>query len=281
MLSIVVLSNRDYNFFRLEENIKKTSSGVLEIIRVKDVSRGLASGYNKGADLAVYNNLCFVHDDVLFHTKGWDELITSHLSKSEVGVIGVMGGRYKSAFGLSWRDGKTDFYRMNVRSGTSAGKHLLMNPLNEKQSFVLCLDGAFLCCRKEIWRRFKFDEQTFTGFHFYDIDFSFRVAQHFRNYVTYEILMEHFSAGDFNKEYVLDGLKFEEKHSKQLPFGLEKITQQEIRQLEGYALTEKLALMKKNGFSRKERLKLVNAYFSRHRNFYQLLRNLYFGFLRT
>ena len=58
--------------------------------------------YNFCAERAKHNHLCFVHEDVLFHTQGWDEKVIAHLQDKKAGIIGVMGSRYKSAFGLSW-----------------------------------------------------------------------------------------------------------------------------------------------------------------------------------
>lgn len=280
MLSIIILSDRIANYQRLKANIEATTLGKYEMIWIDDPSGGIAKAYNTGASRSQFRYLCFVHDDVLFHTRGWDLSVISHLEDQKTGLVGILGGRYKSAFGLGWRDGKTEFYRMNVISRTAGGKHFLVNPLDEEKSEVLCLDGVFICCRKDVWQQFKFDEATFNGFHFYDIDFSFRAAQHYKNYVLYDILIEHFSSGHRGREYVTQGLKFDRKHANILPQRLEVISPREIAYLEGYALTEKFLLMRSSGFSSSERLKILKSYFKKHMNFYQLIRNLYFGFIR-
>ncbi|MDR1968942.1 MAG: glycosyltransferase family protein, partial [Burkholderiaceae bacterium] len=46
------------------------------------------------------------------------------------------------------------------------------------RGFVLhhaqALDGVFLAGRRAVFERLPFDEQTFDGFHFYDLDLSYR-----------------------------------------------------------------------------------------------------------
>ena len=39
---------------------------------------------------------------------------------------------------------------------------------------VVCLDGVFICSRKEVWQQSKFNDADLKGFHFYDIDFSLK-----------------------------------------------------------------------------------------------------------
>ncbi len=281
MLSIIIMSNRAGNFEKIKENISVTVGTPYEIIRIEHIDGGISKGYNAGALLSNFSYLCFVHDDVLFHTNSWGKLIVNHLKNESVGVIGVMGGRYKSAFGLGWRDGRTDFYRFHSKSGLEGGKVLYFNPGDKIKSRVVCLDGVFLCCRKEIWQQYQFDEINFKGFHFYDIDYSFRVAQHFQNFMINDVLLEHFSQGNRDKQFIGDALIFEKIHKAHLPFTIEKLSKKEINQLEGYALSEKLVLMKKHGFSVMVRLQLLRKYFFRYFNFYQLIRNLYFGFLKA
>lgn len=282
MISIIVCSINKQRLENLQANLAAFCTTDYELIAYRNVqNEGLCQVYNKCAAKAKHNTVCFLHEDVLFHTKGWDEKIINALIDKNIGVIGVMGGRYKSAFGLGWRDGKTDFYRFRSMSGLENGKLLYYNPGEENLSQVVCLDGAFLCCRKDLWQQFLFDEINFKGFHFYDTDFTFRVAQKFKNFVINDLLLEHFSQGNFNTDYLLDSIVFEEKHHQLLPFTIEHLSQKEISHLEGYALTEKLTLMKRNGFSFSSRLNIIGKYFVRYFNFYQLIRNLYFGIIKA
>jgi hypothetical protein len=282
MISIIVSSYKEENLVKLKNNIEATVGVPFQFIPVINKgTMGLCEAYNAGAEQAAFPYLCFVHDDVFFHSHNWGNIVIQNTGEPKTGVVGVMGGRYKSSCGLGWRDGRTSFYRMKIVSGSSGGKHQAYNPYHEAKSRVICLDGAFLCCRKPIWEQFRFDADNFKGFHFYDIDFTFRVGQQFENYVLFDIVIEHFSSGNCDERYIKDSLVFERKFSENLPFTLEELSKKEIIQLEGYALGEKLMLMKKAAMPLKLRLKLIRKYFFRYCNFYQLIRHLYFGMLKA
>ncbi len=66
---------------------------------------------------------------------------------------------------------------------------------------VVAVDGVFLASKKSVIENVPFDEKTFTGFHFYDIDLSLRVAQKYKVLVTTDILLKHYSPGDPGKEW--------------------------------------------------------------------------------
>src|SRR5688500_11226699 len=118
MLSIIISSTSQEKLAGIKKNIAETSGVEYEIIEfINNGEYGLCKAYNDGANKAVYPYLCFVHDDVLFHTINWGNRIIHHLQDKTAGVIGVAGGCYKSAFGLDWKDGKESFYRAIIIDG--------------------------------------------------------------------------------------------------------------------------------------------------------------------
>ena len=277
MLSIIVISNRQKLFEQLCVNIKNTVIGAYEVIHQKEIEKGIACAYNNGAEKAQYNYLCFVHDDVLFHTKGWDEKLIEHLQDEKTGVIGVMGGRYKSAFGVSWNDGPVEMHRYNALNGANGGNHLFYNPSGVNKDEVICLDGAFLCTSKKTWQQHPFDEQTFGGFHFYDLDICLQ-AYHGgkKNYIIYDVLIEHFSGGKMDAIFLKEYLLFSEKWKSSLPVFIGNLSKKQISNFEGYALTKTIQLIKKNRLPGKYSTTLIKKYFASHKNIYQLLRAAYF-----
>ena len=64
----------------------------------------------------------------------------------------------------------------------------------------------------------RFDERRFTGFHFYDIDFSFSAfLAGFKVAVCSDIVLVHYSrARGFNQDWHADAALFQEKHSQRL-----------------------------------------------------------------
>lgn len=283
MLSVIVCSNNYSKLNALTESVKKTIGDIKYEIVGYDNSEynfGIAGVYNSCCLSSTYEYLCFVHDDILFHTAEWGAKIIQYLQDQNTAFIGVMGGRYKSANGLLWRDGATDMYRFNIKDGVEQGKHLYFNPNNEEKSEVVCLDGAFLCCRKAIFEKIAFDGQTLNGFHFYDADICLQASANYKNYVVYDILIEHFSRGKLDISFVLDSFSFEKKWNERLPVFLDNLTPNTIKKMEGFALAEKLVLMKRLKFPFLKRSQLIVQYFIKHKNIYHLLRSTYFGFLK-
>jgi hypothetical protein len=282
MISIIVCIKDRARAAKMENSLAETTNIAYEVISyVNDNNEGLCKVYNDCAAKARYPYLCFVHDDIVFHTMDWGSKIIQYLQDAATGIIGIAGGCYKSACGLDWKDGKESFYRASITDGLLNQSRFYFNPLNEKKSRVVCLDGLFLCCRKEIWEKNRFDEQRFTGFHFYDADWSMSVFQTLNNYVVYDIEIEHFSHGKINRSFLDDSLVFEKKWEHVLPANSIELDKKEIASTEGYVLTKKLSAMKAFGYSFSERSGLLKKYFYRYKNYYQVLRNLYYGFIKT
>lgn len=282
MLSIIISTINADNFDRVKKNIEQTVGVPYEIVEIQNNRKfGLSEAYNTGAQKAVFQYLCFIHEDVLFHTHNWGKQLLQYLDDKETGLVGVAGGIYKSEYGLDWKDGNETFYRALIIDGILDGERFYFNPMNEKKSRVICLDGLFLTCRKQVWMENKLDEEIFKGFHFYDADWSMQVNLTLKNYVVYDIEVEHFSHGSINREFLENSFLFEEKWKDHLPVHLNRIENKELASIEGYQLSRKLKIMKLNGYSIKERFRLVKKYYSRYKDYYQLTRNIFYGFIRT
>lgn len=103
---------------------------------------------------------------------------------------------------------------------------------------VVVLDGMWFCTRKEIALKFPFDEETFKGFHCYDLDYCLNVGQYYDIAVTFNVLMEHFSEGNYSKEWFLDTLKLQNKWENSLPRKINEID------------TKLASLIEKRGYKR-------------------------------
>ena len=283
MISIVVCSIDQKRFEAFSKNVVATIGELFELVRIDNVGDefSLCAAYNKGAQQANGEIICFIHEDVFFHTPDWGRKLASHFNDHEVGVIGVAGSRYKSEFGQNWKDGETSMYRILLKDGIESGKLLNVNPRNERRSEVVCLDGLFLACKKSHWKEYPFDETNYDGFHFYDADFCMQFFGKKKNYVVYDILIEHFSQGKYNKKFLEQAEIFGNKWNKKLPACLDPRTKSQIAHLEGYMMAKRLQLMQSNGYSIIHRLKIIGKYFRKHGNFYQVIRSIYFGFFKT
>ena len=96
MISIIICSKHSQISNELEQNIKTTIGNIPYEIIVIDNSKNNHSiflAYNKGTEVAKYPYLCFMHEDILFHSSEWGEIIISKLQDS-TGILGVIGSHY-------------------------------------------------------------------------------------------------------------------------------------------------------------------------------------------
>ena len=175
--------------------------------------------YNEGANKAKYDYLVFLHEDVIFKTKNRGEKLIKILSNKNVGAVGVAVSTYMPNNGRWYLPGEP-FTKGRVIH-KSLDKKLDFIALYSRElgdHEVVVLDGLFIGTRKDIVKEIPFDEKTFDYFHFYDLDFSLRVAQKYKVIVTTNILTKHFSHGKYDDVWKKYEDRFLNKHKDILPF---------------------------------------------------------------
>ena len=234
MISIIVCSKYNQLEDAFIKNIAATVGVAYELIHIDNSKNdySIFSAYNKGAQLAKYPYLCFVHEDVLVRTTNWGELIVSHLENPEVGILGVAGGDVMTPVPTGWYALNYSMHLIQSNCDGSESEHLLF-PLNyaDKKRSVALLDGVFLCMRKKIFEQIRFDENL-TGFHGYDLDISVQsLLAGYKNYVIFDLLIEHFSKGVFGWNYYKALIYITQKWEKELPLFEPSVTVEERNQL--------------------------------------------------
>lgn len=221
MISIIV-SYRDADYLdQLSKNIKETIGTEYEIIPIENnnAKYSICEAYNIGGSKSRFPYLCFVHEDVVFHTIDWGKVLVKLLAQQDIGLVGVAGASYKAAIASAWWDTEPPYHRAHIKQHYK-GEVLMENKNPNQLDFdeVKSVDGVFLATRKEIWKEFSFDQKNFKGFHLYDADFSAAVSTKYKLLVTYQILIEHFSPGNsFSSDWLRSALIFQQKWKNNLP----------------------------------------------------------------
>jgi glycosyltransferase involved in cell wall biosynthesis len=229
MISIVICSINQEFFNQVEQSVATTIGLPYEIIRINNTvtNFGICKAYNEGAKKAKYDYLCFMHEDILFKSNNWGNILVDFFNaRADVGLIGVAGSTYKSLVPSMWAQGlfNTDYRNIiqRYKDGVPVSEANIKKGFNEVQT----LDGVFLFTKKKIWGNHAFDEDNFDKFHCYDLDFSLQVGQHHKLFVCNEILIEHFSSGSLNKDWVEYSIRLSEKWKHRLPIGNLNTSQQ-------------------------------------------------------
>ncbi|MBB6500974.1 glycosyltransferase [Pedobacter cryoconitis] len=219
MLSIIVSSYQEQYYLDFEENLRKTCGIPYEIVRIWNPgTMSIYKAYNHGLVRSKYPYLLFVHEDVLFDSSGWGEVLVKQFEEDEnVGLIGLAGVRLKTRAPSAWyENGK----QHNVECIKQYDKGKLITDYIpgdkwEKPEAVVVIDGVFIAMRKATG--LMFDERL-DGFHNYDLSISLQAkAKGWKILVVKNILLSHFSMGNFDREWLLSAHCFYQLYRRQLP----------------------------------------------------------------
>jgi GT2 family glycosyltransferase len=201
-ISIVTCSTQDEKFNALKQNLTETFGESANIIRIDD-AKSMAEGYNRGAKMASDGIVIFCHDDIEFLSQDIPEIIKADLE--DLDIVGVAGtsrlieGRWHTS-GKTYTHGQVahsakgcdDEYQICVY-GEVSNSPVVKN--------IQALDGLFFAVRSDIFNFVHFDE-TFDGFHLYDLDFSFAsYLMGCRIAVDYRIHILHHSGGQYDENW--------------------------------------------------------------------------------
>lgn len=209
MISLIICSRCEKPDPALAENIRQTVGVPYEIVWI-DNSRGQYSifeAYNIGVDRAKGDVLCFMHEDIVFHSHDWGRTVERHLSKPQVGAVGVAGGNVVLDR-FDWRF-YGDFYHTYMMQGaftvTEQPEYtILAYPPKECLPLfqVAVIDGVWMCMRRDLFNTVRFDDVTFHDFHLYDTDICMQInAMGLGVFVTNDVLLEHRSEGTFSRGF--------------------------------------------------------------------------------
>jgi hypothetical protein len=229
MFSIIICSVNERYLAEVKQNIEATIGVPFEILvwdnRVKNI--GLASVYNILAAQAQYPFVCFVHEDVVLKTPNWGSILLEVFNADpDTALIGIAGGRYKAKAYSGWYSGvpDMDFFHVCHQNEIQTLRISNANHWSANEANVVCIDGVFMVARHSVWEQVRFDERLLKGFHFYDIDFSLRVAKAHKVVVTRRIDLVHLTqGGDYGDRWVNSAFMFHHEHSGNLPFYLDKV----------------------------------------------------------
>lgn len=262
MISLVVCCRNTSLDSSLLKNIEETIGCEYQLVII-DNSAGkynIFQAYNEGVRRSKYDIICFMHDDLLYHTVGWGNKVIDWFKSPDVGMLGISGNTYMSRIPTVWWassfKGNQIAVRQNSidtdRNNRLNSRRTYINPLNETNSEVIVNDGLFFCIRKKLFDDgLFFDEKTFSGFHFYDIDISFQVrSMGYRILCVYDFVIEHISSSVLNKEWLHDARLFYNKWEDILPISILDYDKDTVSELEysSYKLAKHTLRDNKVGF---------------------------------
>jgi len=274
MISVIICSLDRKALELVKENIRLTIGVDHEIVAIDNfgTGKGICEVYNEGTALAKYDILCFMHEDIVIQTKDWGREIMGIFCDSTIGLLGVAGSTCRSLTPSGWfppSEYGTSSWRLNMIQGSKYNNADLkvdyFNPEGEKLSRVACVDGVWFCTRKTIAAVVKFDNSLLKGFHGYDIDYSLGVSKLHRVMVTFNILLQHKSEGNFDIAWLKEMVKVQNKYKDILPVNYDTLNLPDFKNLERKSSNRFLREnIKKNELNKSELHEVLSMYFQRN-----------------
>lgn len=215
-VSVIVCSIRPDYFLHVRSRIEQTFAGHdVQIVGIHDAV-SLSEGYNRGALLARGDVLIFCHDDIDFVHEDFGNRVLAHLQTYDlIGVAGtsmLVSGDWSHA-GLPHVHGQIVHRIANEPAllAEEMNGYLYMGIGLQRPlvTDVQALDGVFMATRRNTWQALRFDQDTFDGFHLYDVDFSYRAAlAGYKCVIPMDLLLAHFSIGRFDLAWQKYNVKF-------------------------------------------------------------------------
>ena len=195
MISIIICSRTADISQELKDNIASTIGCEYELCVIDNSHNdySIFSAYNEGVRRAKGEILCFLHDDVSFHTNEWGMVLSNILDNPKVGVVGVAGGHFLPSVPMYWpATPYVSEYVINNDHGKCSNPYRCEYHDSNGISEVVICDGLYLAFKSSIFEQVHFDEEYYDGFHMYDMDICMQIQQiGLQCVVTNKILLEH------------------------------------------------------------------------------------------
>jgi hypothetical protein len=203
-------------------NIAKTVGAAHEYL-VFDGSKGpvnFAARYNGALARASGDIIVFFAADAYSMQMNWGPRLEAKFAADPaLGIVGVAGAQYLFADKCSWTAAGRPFIKGRIVYHLQNGDFFAAVFSQEKGDFpVLACDGCCLAVRTSLFNALRFDEATFTGEHFWDLDFCLQAyLQQHRIIVSTELVVKRMAQPPFDGEWQGAGARFLSKYQNVLP----------------------------------------------------------------
>ena len=204
---------------KFEEYLKK-SCGIpnTEVIPFENPgTHSLSEAYNILLEKASNDIVVLCHDDIYFEKSSWGNKILKHFKKNpDYGILGVAGSTKMPESGMWWEDRRKMRGIVNHEHEGRKWESKYSSNIGNSVDDVVLVDGVFLVINKQKYKE-NFNEEV-KGFHFYDVDFSFRnYLKGVKIGVIYDVRVTHKSIGQTNQQWEDNRKIFAEREKDNLP----------------------------------------------------------------
>ncbi|MFO1395930.1 MAG: glycosyltransferase [Burkholderiales bacterium] len=212
LLSIVIVSRDDARFAAFEAQCAQAfAAWPHERIRIADAT-SMYDGYARGFARARGGVVAFAHDDTRFAAPDFAARLADALQDADaVGVAGATRVTSPALLGAGhpWLHGAIT----HLAQDGMPCEFALLSLAGRRVAGAQALDGVFIAARREWIARVGFDAATCDGFHFYDLDFTYRAHRAgARLAIACDLALLHASRGRMDERYAQAQRRFAARH---------------------------------------------------------------------
>lgn len=208
LLSIVIVSRDDARFAAFDAQCAQAfAAWPHERIRIADAT-SMYDGYARGCACALGSVVAFAHDDTRFAAPDFAARLADALQSSD--VVGVAGATRVTSpallgAGHPWLHGAIT----HLAQDSLPCEFAVLSLAGPRIGGAQALDGVFVAARREWIERVDFDADACDGFHFYDLDFSYRAHRAgARLTIACDLALHHASRGRMDERYAIAQRRF-------------------------------------------------------------------------
>jgi hypothetical protein len=194
-----------------------------QIIPIENEGKySLPEAYNMILEQATNDIVVLCHDDIYFDSKNWGSKILKHFKRSpEYGILGLAGSTQLPESAKWWEDFSKMKGIVNHEHEGKKWESKYSASLGNQIEDVVLVDGLFIVLNKKNIKQ-TFNEEI-KGFHFYDVDFSFRnFIEDVKIGIIYDVRVTHKSIGQTNEQWEQNRIKFAETNKDLLPVKIKR-----------------------------------------------------------
>lgn len=214
MISLIICSRHFDIPQTLKDNINSSIGVDYELVIIDNSNNrySIFSAYNEGVRRSRYPLLCFMHEDILYHTVEWGKKIENHFFDSTIGLLGFAGSHFLPSVPSYWFNSPF-ISEYNLTNDNSKIIECTKTDFFSSKTVVdaVACDGFCFFVRKDLFLSVKFDEDNYPGFHFYDMDICMQVLNSgSRVCLCNDVLIEH----EWSENHQKKGMELFEKNQQ-------------------------------------------------------------------
>jgi len=168
--------------------------------------RSIFKKYNdalKRMVLEDHDVVVFLHDDISIRDEHFEKKVELFFEyRTKVGIAGVIGTTEYSEGGGWWLCDRNIKSRGRIIQGFTDGTEIVMAERGGMGDVgVVSVDGCILFMRGSVAKKYRFDEETYSGYHFYDVDSCFEMIQMGYDIGIIDVTVKHESEGQLPPEW--------------------------------------------------------------------------------